>query len=526
MFDLYRNTYRDGDSRTDAAPRTALVKSPNTSPSSSCLFLSSPSSSSSSSFSQFSLSLSDAQSLSFRDYHRSLASGMASSHDPEFRLSSAAIPASSSTHPPCGRPLTVQPHGVLPGHIHDTKVVNATKGVIEISYKLLILNPNLWLASHTSTFRPKVPAKDRLSAWHSPYAIARKEQLMLELPPSVVDAAFSIIPRSYAPSTRTDYASGIQKFNDYCDSKGVSETSRVPASPALLAAFVSEYAGANPGTTVKAWISGIRAWHIAQGAPWLGDDEWVHSARTAASKEGSHLRRDARPPVSLDHLRALRRALSLVNPKDVAIWAVAPITFFGCRRLGETTVKSIADFNPKFNVTKSTRMDYSSSRGYHTLTIHIPWTKTTREKGSHIIITSRPHDPLLCPVNAITNFLSINGTGPDGMSFFAFKSGTNAWSHVTRDLFLKTASSAWKAARLPDLSGHSFRIGGTTELLLEGVALDMVAAIGGWSSMAFLLYWRRLGGVISQGTADAYAKKHGFSFQDGISRYEHRNRSP
>ncbi|KIK93936.1 hypothetical protein PAXRUDRAFT_143952 [Paxillus rubicundulus Ve08.2h10] len=38
-------------------------------------------------------------------------------------------------------------------------------------------------------------------------------------------------------------------------------------------------------------------------------------------------------------------------------------------------------------------------------------------------------------------------------------------------------------------TGHSFCIGGTTELLLAGVPPDVVKALGHWSSDTFLHYW-------------------------------------
>ncbi|KIJ30935.1 hypothetical protein M422DRAFT_186511, partial [Sphaerobolus stellatus SS14] len=50
----------------------------------------------------------------------------------------------------------------------------------------------------------------------------------------------------------------------------------------------------------------------------------------------------------------------------------------------------------------------------------------------------------------------------------------------------------WIANGLPRITGHSFRIGGTTELLVAGVPPDVVKALGRWSSDAFLVYWRSL----------------------------------
>jgi hypothetical protein len=57
-------------------------------------------------------------------------------------------------------------------------------------------------------------------------------------------------------------------------------------------------------------------------------------------------------------------------------------------------------------------------------------------------------------------------------------------------------NDVWKSSNLPTLSGHCFRIGGATELLLRGVPPDMVATQGRWKSKAFLEYWRRIESIL------------------------------
>jgi hypothetical protein len=127
----------------------------------------------------------------------------------------------------------------------------------------------------------------------------------------------------------------------------------MPASYALLCAFIGNYKGSTSGKTIKSWLSGIRAWHLTNHAPWYGDDNWVKMARISANKEGSRHKRALRAPVSIEHLLALRRVLDLSIPFHAAIWAVALVTFFACRRLGETTIGSISSFDPKLHVLHS-----------------------------------------------------------------------------------------------------------------------------------------------------------------------------
>ena len=122
------------------------------------------------------------------------------------------------------------------------------------------------------------------------------------------------------------------------------------ADKTLLAAFIGEHLGEI--ASVKGWLSGIRAWHVYHGAPWYGDDPLVKLARITAKKQGSHRKKQQRPPVSIEHLVVLKSKLDLDNPKHAATWAIATTTFFGCRRLGETTILSAKKFDPRYHVTK------------------------------------------------------------------------------------------------------------------------------------------------------------------------------
>lgn len=61
---------------------------------------------------------------------------------------------------------------------------------------------------------------------------------------------------------------------------------------------------------------------------------------------------------------------------------------------------------------------------------------------------------------------------------------------------------------LAHVLGHSFHIGGAVELLLAGVPPEIVAATGGWTSLAFLLYWCQMEEILPMSTSKAYNKAH------------------
>jgi hypothetical protein len=79
---------------------------------------------------------------------------------------------------------------------------------------------------------------------------------------------------------------------------------------------------------------------------------------------------------------------------------------------------------------------------------------------------------------------------------------------MTKYRFMDFCAGVWSRAALAHVLGHSFRIGGAVELLLAGVPPEIVAATGGWTSLAFLLYWRRMEEILPMSTSKAYQRSH------------------
>ncbi|KAF4613593.1 hypothetical protein D9613_007895 [Agrocybe pediades] len=200
-------------------------------------------------------------------------------------------------------------------------------------------------------FRPKVRAADRIFSWSSPFSREFKTAHEASLNPNIVASAYRVVSEALATNTRITYAAGVARFHEFCDANNVDERQRMPASAVLLTAFVDAHCGRFSGSTIRTWLSGIRAWHLCHGAPWEGDSDWVGWARVAAQKQGVAHKRPTRAPVSLEHLRALRLRLNLVSSsRDIALWAAVLVTFWGCRRLGETIVSRAGDFDPKHHM--------------------------------------------------------------------------------------------------------------------------------------------------------------------------------
>jgi hypothetical protein len=200
------------------------------------------------------------------------------------------------------------------------------------------------------------------------------------LPASEVDNTYAGIFRSYAPNTHESYMAGLKRFTQYCDLHEIPERTRMPTPYYLLAAFITAHVGQVGGGTVKSWMSGLKAWHDIHGAHWEGLDRWVELTRCTANKEGTNFAREQWGPVTIAHMVALRATLALSKPFDAAVWALATAAFWGCHCLGELSVPSALDFDPKFHITRAVLMRLvTAPDGTSAMALPLPWTKSTRE---------------------------------------------------------------------------------------------------------------------------------------------------
>jgi hypothetical protein len=174
--------------------------------------------------------------------------------------------------------------------------------------------------------------------------------------------------------------------------------------------------------------------------------------------------------------------------------------------LGELTIPSKNGFNPKYHALRNTAFAFSrnSNNSPKAVSFHIPWSKTTKDAGATVVGTAQ-HSSLLalCPFLAISQYAA-NSNVPSDFSIFGYIDNEGIPQHMVKSTFLAFCDKVWKCAELDHIHGHSFRIGGAVELLLAGVPPKIIAAIGGWTSLAFLLYWRRFEDILPTHVLEAY----------------------
>ena len=316
------------------------------------------------------------------------------------------------------------------------------------------------------------------------------------IPPPSVDPLLSAktisllnksILNSLSAPTIAGYSLALTRFLNFCNQENIPPELRFPADEYVLSAFAASNAGSLSGSTVCKYISALKSWHILHNVEWKGGSRLNFVLNGVKNLTPPSSRRPPRSPVNAVMLTSLSTSLNLRNPLDTAIAAAASVAFWGQCRLGELLAPSCSDTSTSSRPSRQNLSTKSPHCHVSSYTLFLPQTKTKRH-GDSITIVSQvgPSDPL----HLLRNHLRVNDLTPSS-PLFAYKA-SHSYYPLTKRQFIIRCNNIWSTLGYPHTTGHSFRIGGTTELLLSGVPPDVVKTMGRWSSDSFLRYWRSL----------------------------------
>lgn len=299
----------------------------------------------------------------------------------------------------------------------------------------------------------------------------------------------ALVLRSFlAPSTLPTYGTGIRNFVRWCQRINLDERLIFPTPAHILTSYACMLAGSVAKSTAQNYLSGIRAWHLVQGADWNTSPrlEMALKAVGVLAPEG----KPPRLPITREMLEILTEHLDPSRPDHACAIGLACVALWSQSRLGELTSSNAHSFDNK-RVFRRTHLGTKiSSRG--SILLNYPWTKTKGFVGEQAILNRQkgPTDPIA----ALKQHLTINDV-PKNLPLFSYHVPAG-WQCMTKTKLLQICNAVWSVHGIPRITGHSFRIGGTTELLKAGVNPAIVQVMGRWSSDAFLQYWRHLDIII------------------------------
>ncbi|KAF5376126.1 hypothetical protein D9615_007677 [Tricholomella constricta] len=304
-------------------------------------------------------------------------------------------------------------------------------------------------------------------------------------PPWVRHRVTPTLANAWMPSTKSRYAHAVSQFLDFCSSRDIAPWECLPAPEALLCSFAASFAGKLSGSTIRNKCSALRSWHIQNNAHWFGGTQLNYVLKGAENMRPIHSRVAPRCAVTKPMLDALTGDLNTTSPFDACMLFVASACFWGQICLGELLPVAEKRFAPGSLPTWS---DFRVPNENGSRMLHLPRTKCGGVLGEDVMLTRQQECD---PISALRLHRALNGGDPlSPLAAYIASDGTRRF--MTKHAFLRRCRSILAEKGFPLISGHSFRIGGTTHLLLSGVPPDIVRIMGRWSSDSFLRYWRSL----------------------------------
>lgn len=347
----------------------------------------------------------------------------------------------------------------------------------------------------SEVLRPKCRAEDRLFLWKG---------VNTPPPATINNPAIKLLAELASHASLRDpqsYGSAIRKFHVFCDIFSIPETQRLPASFQLMHSFAL-WVVTDPDElhlealddvkfepvsvkTARKYLSGVRAWHIAQGwPPPLSKDDYSRidwSLRGMQNMFGSRTK-PMRPPMTIPMLHALKNSLDMNDPFDACIWAMVTCAFWGMMRFGEVSVSSRLAFDGRKHLKQSdVVMGFDTDgREYDRLDLPAAKTAKTGEIQSVFIVPQNN----LCPIQALKNMARVTPAGRSD-PLFSWQDRQGAVRPMVRDKALGRINQILQAWGWGTTFGHSLRIGGASFYLAEGKDPELIRIAGRWRSLAY-----------------------------------------
>jgi hypothetical protein len=236
-------------------------------------------------------------------------------------------------------------------------------------------------------------------------------------------------------------------------------------------------------------IASLHMYHITHTLPWPTPPCLKYNLTGIEHTHPDSSRAALQRPASLPLLRVVYEETNVGSGLQAAVCACALATFYGQFRMDELLPKSISTYNPHVHPSRATWTDGPA------LSITLCWTKMTQNTGVVVALAPQPSSQM-CPVAAMHSLVACHHV-PRRAHLFAYSVARMFWP-LTKCVFLAEVNTIATAHGLVRVTGHCFRIGGTTQLLASGIPPDVVKAAGRWALDSFLCYWQEHKQVLLQ----------------------------
>lgn len=300
--------------------------------------------------------------------------------------------------------------------------------------------------------------------------------------------------KAMASGTVANYDAAVRHFTQWRRAERIAIDDGAAVPEPVLCAYAASLAGIYSAGAARSKVAGLKFWHERRALRWRGSPRLDRILKGVATCAPPDSHRDARPPVTEAMLDEALHELDDTRPFDVCVAAAMLVIFWGQLRLGEalSATRSYDDAALPTGGCVRLRGEAGGKASQITTALWLPRTKVDRT-GVWVWLARHYNDPSF----ALNEHMRVNDIGEHD-PLFAYKHDLSGdLVPLTRRAFLSRLNEIWAAAGMQRITGHCFRIGGTTALLRAGVEPDVVKMAGRWRSDSFLRYWRAIDNIIS-----------------------------
>lgn len=256
----------------------------------------------------------------------------------------------------------------------------------------------------------------------------------------------------------------------------------VPATTDLLVRYAAYLGRTKAFSTIQQYLNIIRLLHMEMGLTNPLKDNWMLQSVLRGIKRGKGAGASYKLPINPEDLLRIHGLLNLQQAEDGQFWAAILCCFYGLLRISNVTTNSMYNKANNSNQLALKRGDFSvSSKG---IVLNIKRTKTIQcqERVLQVPLPYLGNHPL-CPASALLSFLRLAGPLPHDLPLFSYSNSGNIHT-LTQEQVRTKLQRLLTVVGLPasQYGTHSLRRGGATWLILCGVPLSVVKALGDWKS--------------------------------------------
>lgn len=281
-------------------------------------------------------------------------------------------------------------------------------------------------------------------------------------------------------NTRRAYDSHYRQFLELAQVLGYSHSVVKPMTEYEWAALLIAYARNHKMTSLGSFMTGVAASVNDLHLPLLPSTSLIDRTLQGLKQfySGDPVKRAI--AITLKDIFQIRTQLDLSSYDDCRDYLAYLLAFFGTMRISEYTGNSSL-------LWKHVRL-HTTSTGAMAIVLTLPFSKTS-SVPEEITIIEQTHNRSICPITTFIQFQSLSGHRlPDSP---LFTKSISSFEGISPNTFISNFRKRLQRidGRLTEgYSGHSFRRGGLTALILAGVPEIQAQRHGRWSSDAYKQY--------------------------------------